>query len=80
MSELSLGQLKQNFDDWVKEMNSKVSELNEVPKTMVANIDNIQHNYELVTELRDEIDDLKEEIKLLKLMHLVALKEKKLKH
>jgi uncharacterized protein Yka (UPF0111/DUF47 family) len=81
LEEITLDQLKQNFDDWVREMNSKVTGLNEVPQTMVENTENIQHNYELVTELREEIDELKQEIKLLKLMNLMVLKEKKeLKH
>ena len=77
----TLAELKQNMDDWVKEMNSKVCGLTEVPYTLVENTSNIQHNYELVTELRGEIEELKQEIKLLKLMQLVALKEKQeLKH
>ncbi len=80
MTAITLEELKQNTDDWVKDMNSKVDKLVEIPDTVVENIGNIQHNYELVTELRDEIEDLKQEIKLLKLMHIVALKEKELKH
>ena len=79
MSKLTLDELKLNMDDWVKDMNSNVSKLKEVPSVMIENTDNIQHNYELVTELRSEIDELKQEIKLLKLMQLVALKEKRLK-
>ncbi len=73
-------ELKQNMDDWVKDMSSKVGELKDIPQTTLENTDNIQHNYELVTELKSEIEDLKQEIKLLKLMHIVALKEKNLKH
>ncbi len=80
MTELTLEELRQNTDDWVKDMNSKVEQLTNVPDTVVENTGNIQHNYELVTDLRSEIEDLKQEIKLLKLMHLVALKEKNLKH
>ena len=80
MTGLTLEELKQNTDDWVKDMNSKVEQLTNIPDTVVENTGNIQHNYELVTDLRSEIEDLKQEIKLLKLMHLVALKEKKLKH
>ncbi len=80
MTAITVEELKQNTDDWVKEMNSKVDNLAEIPDTVVENTGNIQHNYELVTELRDEIEDLKQEIKLLKLMHIVALKENKLKH
>ena len=81
MTELNLHELKQNFDHWVKEMNSKVTDLTEIPETMLESTDNIQHNYELVTELKEEIDELKQEIKLLKLMNLMVLKERKeLKH
>jgi hypothetical protein len=76
----TIDDLKANFDDWVKEMNSKVCDLVELPDAMVENTGNIQHNYELATELKEEIQELKEEIKLLKLMNIVALKEKGLKH
>ena len=76
----TLDELKANFDDWVKEMNSKVCDLVELPDAIVENTGNIQHNYELATELKEEVKELKEEIKLLKLMSLVAFKEKRLKH
>lgn len=83
MTNLTINELRQNMDDWVREMNSKVTDLKEIPQNMIENTSNIQHNYELVVELRSEIDDLKQEIKLLKLMQIVALKEKqkqKLEH
>jgi|TARA_B100002003_G_C14140945_1_gene548640 polyhydroxyalkanoate synthesis regulator phasin len=81
MSEITFDELKNNIDDWVKEMSSKVSGLTEVPETVIENTGNIQHNYEVVSELREEIDELKQEIKLLKLMHLSTLKQQnELKH
>ena len=81
MREITFEELKNNMDDWVKEMNSKVSGLSEVPETMIENTSNIQHNYEVISELREEIDELKQEIKLLKLMHLSVLKQREeLKH
>ena len=76
MTQPTLSELKRNMDDWVKDMNSKVCDLTDIPQTILENTDNIQHNYELVTELKTEIQELKEEIKLLKLMNLVVLKEK----
>jgi hypothetical protein len=76
----TIDELKANFDAWVKEMNSKVCDLVDLPDTIIENTGNIQHNYELVNEMREEIIELKEEIKLLKLMNLVVLKEKRLKH
>lgn len=78
MSEIQ--ELRKSMDDWVRDMSSKVTGLTEMPQTVLENTDNIQHNYELATEMRAEIDELKQEIKLLKLMQLVSLKEKKLKH
>ena len=81
MEKLTLDILKQNFDEWVKEMNSKVCDMQDMPENVIENTGNIQHNYELASELRNEVEDLKQEIKLLKLMHLVNLKERKeLKH
>ena len=81
MRDVTFEELKNNMDDWVKEMNSRVSGLAEVPETIIENTGNIQHNYEVVSELREEIDELKQEIKLLKLMHLSVMKQKEeLKH
>ena len=80
MASLKFEDLKKNMDDWVKDMSSKVSGLEDVPQLMVENTDNIQHNYELIIEMKKEIDDLKDEIKILKLMGLAVLKERKLKH
>lgn len=74
MSRYTIEQLRQNMDDWVKEMHSKVTDLSDVPTTMVENTNNIQHNYELVNELRTELDDVKQELKLLKLMQIANLK------
>jgi hypothetical protein len=81
MRDVTFEELKNSMDDWVKDMNSKVSGLSEVPETIIENTGNIQHNYEVVSGLREEIDELKSEIKLLKLMHLSALKQNnELKH
>jgi hypothetical protein len=81
MRDITFEELKNSMDDWVKDMNSKVSGLSEVPETIIENTGNIQHNYEVVSELREEINELKSEIKLLKLMHLSALKQNnELKH
>ena len=40
------------------------------------NTDNIQHNYELIYELKDEIEELKQEINALKLIQIISLKQK----
>jgi hypothetical protein len=79
MVKLTLDELKKSMDDWVKDMNSRVCELNDLPKVTVENTDNIQHNYELITEMKAEIEELKQDIRILKMMQISLVKEK-LKH
>ena len=40
------------------------------------NTENIQHNYELIYELKDQIEELKQEISALKLIQIISLKQK----
>ena len=68
--------LKENMDAWVKQIRREFSEFSDVPATVLENIDNIQHNYELIYELKDEIEELKQEINSLKLIQIVSLKSK----
>jgi hypothetical protein len=76
----SIEELRKSMDEWVREMNSKVEELSEVPKAMVENTDNIQHNYELIAEMKAQLDEMKQDIRLIKLMQLSFIQEHKLKH
>ena len=48
----------------------------EMPEILNENTDNIQHNYELIYELKDEIEELKQEINALKLIQIISLKQK----
>jgi len=67
-----------NVDMWIKEINSKISNYDMLPELLEENISNIDHNYELVGQLSKEVQELKEEIKLLKITQLMIL-EKSLK-
>lgn len=67
---------KDNVDAWIKQITSDIEVFKDVPNIVDENINNIQHNYELVQEMKDEIEDLKQEIKLLKIMHILVLKQK----
>ena len=67
---------KDNVDEWIKQIQSDLNEVKDLPLTVDENINNIQHNYELIQELKDDIEDLKQEIKLLKIMHIMVLKQK----
>ena len=66
---------KENVDSWIKDINKKFSELKDVSGITDENTNNIDHNYELVNELREELYVLKEEIKLLKLNQVLLVKD-----
>lgn len=65
----------ENIDSWIKQIRAEFSQITDVSAIVEENVNNVQHNYELIYELKEEIDNLKEEIKALKLMQLVQFKE-----
>jgi prefoldin subunit 5 len=69
-------QFIENVDAWIKQIRSEFGEITDVSQIVEENTDNIQHNYELLHELRDEIDSLKKELEALKLLQLLNIKEK----
>jgi len=68
-----------NVDFWIKEFDKTVSDLKDLPKTVDENEENINHNYELMLEMKEELDALKEELKTLRLVQTVMLKDKLVK-
>ncbi len=73
-------QFKENVDAWIKQIRREFSELSDLPAAVLENTENIQHNYELIYELKDEIDELKQEINALKLIQIIALKNQSREH
>ena len=67
---------RDNVDAWIKQIRREFSELSELPNVLSENTDNIQHNYELIYELKDQIEELKQEINALKLIQIISLKQK----
>ena len=67
---------KENVDAWIKQIRREFSQFSDLPCVVNESVDNIQHNYELIYELKDEIDELKQEIDALKLIQIIALKNK----
>lgn len=67
---------KENVDAWIKQIRREFSEFSDVPGLVYENADNVQHNYELIYELKDEIEELKQEINALKLVQIISLKTK----
>tara|TARA_Y100000310_G_scaffold345851_1_gene471388 strand:- start:13860 stop:14114 length:255 start_codon:yes stop_codon:yes gene_type:complete len=70
-------EFRESVDAWVKQIRREVSEYSDLPEMVSDNANNIQHNYELVYELKDEIEELKQEISALKLIQIISLKAKK---
>ncbi len=67
---------RDNVDSWIKQIRREFSDFSELPSVVNENADNIQHNYELIYELKDQIEELKQEINALKLIQIISLKQK----
>ena len=67
----------ENVDSWIKQIRREVSTFSDVPGLTTENTDNIQHNYELIYEVRDQVEELKQEINALKLIQIISLKKTK---
>ena len=65
----------ENIDAWIKQIRREFSDFSDIPGVVSENTDNIQHNYELIYELKDEIEELKQEINALKLIQIISLKK-----
>ena len=66
----------ENIDAWIKEIRSEFSEFKGLPSIVEENVGNVQHNYELVFELKDQVEELKKELQALKLVQMATLKLK----
>ena len=64
-----------NVDAWIKQIRREFANFSDIPVVVSENTDNIQHNYELIYELKDEVEELKQEINALKLIQIVSLKK-----
>lgn len=66
-----------NVDAWIKQIRREFTNLSDIPSVVNENTDNIQHNYELIYELKDEVEELKQEINALKLIQIISLRKDK---
>ena len=66
-----------NVDAWVKQIRKEFTDFADIPPIVSENTDNIQHNYELIYELKDQVEELKHEINALKLIQIISLKKGK---
>ena len=75
--EPELQNFTENVDAWIKQIRREFTKFSDVPSVVSENTDNIQHNYELIYELKDQIEELKQEINALKLIQIISLKKDK---
>ena len=45
-------------DAWVKNLSSRISDIEDAKDFIVYNTNNIQHNYELIYELKDAVENI----------------------
>ena len=76
MSQLEIDSFRDNVDSWIKQIRREFSEFSDLPAVVSEASENIQHNYELIYELKDQIEELKQEINALKLIQIISLKQK----
>ena len=66
-----------NVDAWIKQIRTEFSDFSDLPSVVSETADNTQHNYELIYELKDQVEELKQEINALKLIQIISLKKTK---
>lgn len=74
---MNISELKGNIDSWIKSINERLSYLEADQEETKEMNDDIQHNYVLIYELTDKIEELKSEINAMKLIHITLLKKTK---
>ncbi|HLC65480.1 MAG TPA: hypothetical protein VJI46_05160 [Candidatus Nanoarchaeia archaeon] len=65
---------KENVDAWIKQVRHEVTEVKSYSRAVEENSCNIQHNYELVHDLRRELQELRQEMNALKLLHVMSIR------
>ena len=75
MKKLTLSKLQKNMDGHIKCLSKRMNEIEELPSFVNENTENIQQTYNLICDLKDEIEQLKMEINALKLIQMITLKE-----
>ena len=64
-----------NVDEWIKQIRKEFANFVDLPSVVSENTDNIQHNYELIYDLKDLVEELKQEVNALKLIQIINLKQ-----
>jgi mevalonate kinase len=73
-----LSTFKEGMDGWVKDMNNQMHMVGQVANIVQENTSDIQHNYELIKRLLQEMEALRHEMETMKMVQLVALSQQKM--
>jgi hypothetical protein len=65
---------KSDMDCWVKDIKSELNTYSDVVPLISEHTKNIDHNYELLQQMRAEITQLKEELSALRLVQILHLR------
>ena len=71
--------LQEEMDFWVKDFERKIQRTNEFDNQINDNKQNIDYNYELISGLKKELDQIKKDIVKIKHYNFIALNSKALK-
>ena len=66
---------KTDIDEWIKTINGRVEALRELSGLMEENVGNTNHNYELIRDAIDKIDNLQQDIKTIKVTQLLIIRK-----
>lgn len=69
-------EFEKNVNEWITDFNSRVNNIEELNKCVIENTENIQHNYELIQEIKSDIDNIKNIVKLLTSLQNIMAREK----
>ncbi len=70
----NIEKFKTDVDAWVKELRGEILKTKGFGEVLEENVDNTHHNYELAKGLEAEVEDLKQEIRLLKIAQIALLR------
>jgi DNA gyrase/topoisomerase IV subunit A len=74
MAKKELEIFKSDMDCWVKDIKSELNTYSDVVPLISEHTRNIDHNYELLQQMRAEITQLKEELSALRLVQILHLR------
>ena len=58
----------ENIDSWIKEINQEIGPLKKLRPSLIEAHRNTQHNYELIYELKEDIEIIKRQIRTISLI------------